>query len=126
MDFDYLCKNKDELSTYSEEQYKCSLSNSKLDKKYQKINKTILEVEDYAELVQKFEIKTLDHKTGLKELKLDKIRVVHFLYLGNTFVFLGTFIKKSKKTPPSEIDKNNQRIKEYLRQKNCGGNSNGK
>ena len=120
----YLIKNKDGLSTYFEERLECSESNSKFDKQYLRIDLRVSEAKDYAELTKMFEIKVLDSKTGLRELKLDKIRCIHFLYLNNTFVFLGTFIKKTGKTPPNEINKNNERINEYIKQQAIGGEKN--
>lgn len=126
MNYGYLIKNKDGLSTYFEERFECSKSNSKLDKQYNRIDQRVAEVEEYVELTKMFEIKVLNSKTGLRELKLDKIRCIHFLYLDNIFVFLGTFVKKTGKTPVNEIEKNNDRIKEYKKQKSVGGEKNDK
>ena len=120
---DYFVSNNEKISTFAKEQYECSKSNSKLDKQYNRINGRIIEADDYNELKSMYEIKELDHKTGLKELKMDSIRVIHFLYLDSIFVFLGTFIKKTKKTPQNIIDKNNKRIREYLKQRRIEENN---
>lgn len=118
MRIDYLFTNQNnELSTYFEDQidYLKQKGNAK---RYVRINMIIEDCKNYSELAKRLEIKNLDSKTGLKEIKLDKIRALHFLYLDNTIVLLGTFIKKTKKCPKEIIEKNNNRIKLYREQKN--------
>ncbi len=115
---DYLYVNSDdELSTYYSEQVDC-LNIKGNAKRYERIENIIDDSDNYSELVRKLKIKSLDTKTGLKEIILDRIRVIHFVYLDNTLVLLGTFIKSTKKTPPSEIEKNNKRINLYKERKN--------
>ena len=118
MKYDYYCKDGNEMSTYAEDRSSCSFSNIKLNKQYNRIDQRVADAKDYKNLASEFRIEILDHDTGLRELVLDKIRAIHFLYLDDTFVFLGTFIKKTQKTPPRQIEINNNRLKEYLKQKN--------
>ncbi|MBO4667454.1 MAG: type II toxin-antitoxin system RelE/ParE family toxin, partial [Bacilli bacterium] len=85
---------------------------------YRHIEHTIKEAIDFNYLSSIFEIKMLDPKTKLYELKFQKIRVIHFIYTNNTFVYLGTFIKKTGQTPKQEIEKNTKRIQEFEGLKN--------
>ena len=118
MKIDYLFMNPDdELSTYYEEQLGC-LNIKGNAKRYERIKNIIDDSENYSVLVKRLKVKSLDSKTGLKEIILDKIRALHFIYLDNTVVLLGTFIKETQKTPPKEIEKNNKRIEIYKEQKN--------
>lgn len=118
MKIDYLFMNpNDELSTYYEEQVDC-LTKKGNAKRYLRIEKIIDDSKTYQELVSRLKVKPLDSYTGLKEIILDKIRVVHFVYLDNVVVLLGTFIKETKKTPPTQIEKNNNRIILYKEQQN--------
>lgn len=113
---DYVYENGKKLNTYYEDKIDCLNSNPKYALKYERIE-TYIENYSYLELTRKYETKTLDDKTKLKELKLDNIRVLHFYADGDTFVFLGTFIKRTAKTPPGQISKNNKRIKIYKESK---------
>lgn len=118
MKIDYLFMNQDdELSTYYEEQLNCLTINGNA-KRYERIKIAIDESENYSTLVKRLKVKLLDSKTGLKEIIVDKIRALHFVYLDNTVVLLGTFIKETRKTPPNEIKKNNKRIEIYKEKKN--------
>lgn len=105
-------------TTYFEERGKCCLSSKTIAMKYRKIEFDVRLATDINELKKIYEIKILDNKTKLLELKFDKIRVIHFLYENDIFVYLGTFIKKSKKTQPEIIATNNKRIEKYKEQKN--------
>ena len=86
--------------------------------RYRIVEKDIINAESYLDLVRQYEIKTLDSLTGLKEIKIDRIRVIHFIFNDDTFVFLGTFVKKTRKTPSNETTKNNKRIEQYLNERN--------
>ena len=44
----------------------------------------------------------------------DISRIFYFIPMGNTFVILHGFIKKTQKTPISEIDISLKRIRDYL------------
>ncbi len=114
MKIDYLIRKEGELSTYHEEKLPLS-SNPKQRKQLIRIEHRILEAMDYPSLVRMLEIKSLDATTGLKEIKLDQLRVLHFLFVNETIVLLGVFLKKSQETPGLIIEKNNKRINEYLR-----------
>lgn len=86
--------------------------------RYRVVEKSIANADSYLDLVKQYEIRALDNNTGLKEIKIDRIRVIHFIFNDDTFVFLGTFLKKTRKTPPNEIAKNNKRIEQYLSERN--------
>ena len=112
MFLDYLIEKEGELSTYYQEKF-LLLSDRKVSKQILRLEEWVREAEDYRELARRLEIKTLDSKTGLKEIKLDRIRVLHFWEHGNVIVFLGIFLKKTQQTPPGIIAENNKRIKKY-------------
>lgn len=116
MNIDFVFLNNSDKSTYISDKVSLKL-NLQTMKKYDRIERIIEDSEKYSDLVKFFEIKQLDSLTGLMEIKLDKIRVLHFFYDGNTIVLLGTFLKKSKKTPQNIIQKNNLRIKKYKERK---------
>lgn len=107
-----MIEKEGELSTYHEDKL-LLVSNRKANKQMIRVERRIEEAENYNALSQMFEIKNLDSKTGLKEIKLDQLRVLHFAYLDKTIVLLGVFLKKSQKTPPSIIERNNTRIARY-------------
>lgn len=113
MNSDFLYKPGHKLSTYFEDKGKMCKSNVLFAAQYRHIEHEIKGAKDFNALKTKFEIKMLDKKTRLYELKFQKIRVIHFIYINGTFVYLGTFIKKSGQTPKAEIEKNNTRIHEY-------------
>ena len=113
MNSDFLFKPNHELSTYFEERGEMCKSNIIYASQYRHIEKAIKDAENYDSLASQFEIKLLDSETRLFELKFQKIRVIHFTYINDTFVYLGTFIKKTKGTPKSQIENNNKRIREY-------------
>ena len=116
MNSDFLFKPNHKLSTYFEERGEVCRSNTLLAAQYRHIEKAIKEAENYDSLASTFEITLLDSETRLFELKFQKIRVIHFTYLNDTFVFLGTFRKQTRKTPPEELEKNTKRIREYEEQ----------
>lgn len=113
MKVEFLIYPNSKIATYFQDKYEYSSSNKKYDKQYLRIEQRIEEAENYDELVKMLEIKLLDHETGLREIKLDQLRVIHCIYDGDTIVLLGTFIKKTQKTPQKVINKNNQRIKDF-------------
>lgn len=112
MFLDYLIEKEGELSTYYQEKF-LLLSDRKVSKQILRIERWVEEAEDYRELVKRLEVKPLDPKTGLKEIILDRIRVLHFWEHGNVIVFLGVFLKKTQETPPRIIEQNNKRIEKY-------------
>lgn len=116
MKFDFVYRDN-AYSTYFYEKGQLCHSLNLIGYKFRQIEKDVKESITYADLVKKYEIKTLDHGSGLKELKVDRIRVIHFVYHDDTFVYLGTFLKKTKKTPFGQIVKNNLRIKRYLEER---------
>lgn len=113
MKFDFVYKNNS-LSTYFDERGPICSTSYLIGPRYKQVEKDVKDCLNYQELVQRYEIKTLDSTTGLKELKIDRIRVIHFIYHDDTFVYLGTFLKKTRKTPTNEMKKNNSRIQQYL------------
>lgn len=117
MNVDYVYYSDGKTSTYIEEETLCIEELNGSISRFLKIDSDILQVDNYKELTKLYEIKLLDKKTRLRELKCSKIRVIHFLQDGDTFVYLGCFVKRTNKTPPEEIDKNNKRIKRYMEQK---------
>ena len=120
MNVDFLYLN-DGSTTYTEDKKEC-LNITGNSKRYFRIENRVIEAESYKVLCSQYEIRTLDENTKLRELKCSKIRVIHFTYENDTFVYLGTFIKETKKTPQNIIDKNNKRIERYMEQKR--GNNN--
>lgn len=112
MEIDYLVEKEGELSTYHEEKI-LLVCNRKVNKQIIQIERRISEAENYAALSKTLEIKNLDSETGLKEAKLDRLRVLHFVYLDKRIVLLGIFLKKSRKTPPGIIARNKARIAKY-------------
>lgn len=116
MQIDFVYR-QNSYSTYFLERGPICLSSILNAARYRVVEKDIIDAESYLDLVKNYEIKTLDSKTGLKEIKIDRIRVIHFIYKNDTFVFLGTFIKKTRKTPIEQINKNNNRIQNYLNER---------
>jgi phage-related protein len=57
-------------------------------------------------------VKYLDN--GLWELRPNSNRLMFFFFKNNEYVILSHFIKKSQKTPKSEIDKAKRRMKDFL------------
>lgn len=112
MQSDFLLKNNG-ISTYFAERGEMCKSNMKIQFQYKKVEHDIKEANDISELKKKYELNVLDDNTKLTELKYDQIRVIYFIYIDGLFVYLGTFLKKSGKTPQNQIDKNNERIKKY-------------
>lgn len=51
----------------------------------------------------------------LYELRVDDIRVFFFYVIGNKIVLLHGFIKKTNKTPQTEIDRAKAEMKDYQR-----------
>lgn len=113
MNVDFYFKENEELSTYFSERGEMCKSNIKIAFQYRKIEHDIKELTGINELKKRYELTVLDNNTKLTELKYDQIRVIYFVYINETFVYLGTFLKKSGKTPPSRIENNNNRIKSY-------------
>ena len=112
MKTDFLCING-RLSTYFTERGELCKSNMKVLCQFKKIEHDIGEAMNIEELKQTYELKILDNKTRLSELKYDQLRVIYFLYIDEVFVYLGTFLKKSGETPKNIIEKNNYRILKY-------------
>ena len=58
---------------------------------------------------------------GIFELRIKtvsgSVRIIYFFYLNRTIILANGFIKKTRKTPPTEIEKAKRYRKEYVKQK---------
>jgi len=115
MEYDLYIKEGKTISEYAKEKSDISFSNKKITMQYLRLEQAIIEASSIAELGKHYEIKMLCSSTGLRELKLNKIRVIHFMYKDKLLVLLGTFHKKTGPTPPKIIKQNNNRIADYIR-----------
>ena len=115
MKIDFLVTSASRISTYFYEKIKYS-NRKDLIRRYSKIEQRLLDATSYQELIKSTNVRQLDGITKLKEIKDGDIRILFFLF-NDKIVLLGTFIKKSKKTPQNILKLNNQRIETYLRLK---------
>lgn len=60
-------------------------------------------------------VKHLDE--GIWELRPSKYRIFFFYWKDNTFVLLNYYLKKSQKTPPSELERAKRYRRDWLNRK---------
>ena len=82
---------------------------------YQKILTHIRALEAFGTRVGEPQVKHIDG--SLWELRPLAHRILFFYWQHNKFILLHHFIKKSQKTPPKEIEKANQNMKDFLERK---------
>ncbi|MDR2695679.1 MAG: type II toxin-antitoxin system RelE/ParE family toxin [Deltaproteobacteria bacterium] len=87
--------------------------------RYQKILTHIRALETFGTRVGEPQVKHIDG--NLWELRPLAHRIFFFHWQGNKFILLHHFIKKSQKTPPKEIEKAAQNMKDFLERKNEDG-----
>lgn len=82
-----------------------------------KIGHAIDELEWKGSALREPQSKALKSQEGLFELRVSGehniYRVLYVHYTGKTFVLLHAFVKKTQKTPSSEIDTAIKRLKDY-------------
>ena len=83
---------------------------------YQKILTHIRALEIFGTRVGEPQVKHIGD--NLWELRPLAHRIFFFYWRGSKFVLLHHFIKKSQKTPPKEIEKAVQNMKDFLERKN--------
>jgi phage-related protein len=86
---------------------------------YQKILTHIRALEIFGTRVGEPQVKHIDG--NLWELRPLAHRIFFFYWRDNKFILLHHFIKKSQKTPPKEIEKAIQNMKDFLERKNQNG-----
>lgn len=78
-------------------------------------------LKDYGYELPKISTNHAKHIEGkLYELRPGDNRILYFYYDQGTYVLLHAFMKKTNKTPPQEIEKAKNEIKEYERMKKHG------
>ena len=83
---------------------------------YQKILTHIRALEVFGTRVGEPQVKHIDG--NLWELRPLAHRIFFFYWRDNKFILLHHLIKKSQKTPPKEIEKATQNMKDFLERKN--------
>jgi phage-related protein len=83
---------------------------------YQKILTHIRALESYGTRIGEPQVKHIDG--NLWELRPLSHRIFFFYWQDNTYILLHHFIKKTQKTPPQEIEKARQNMKDYLERNN--------
>jgi len=86
---------------------------------YQKILTYIRVLEAYGTRVGEPQVKHIDG--NLWELRPLAHRIFFFYWRDNRFILLHHFIKRSQKTPPKEIEKATQNMKDFLERKKRNG-----
>ena len=86
---------------------------------YQKILTYIRGLESYGTRIGEPPVKHIDG--SLWELRPLSHRIFFFYWRDNKFVLLHHFIKKTKKTPPKEIEKATKNLKDFLERNNKNG-----
>ena len=79
---------------------------------YQKILAHIRALEAFGTRIGEPQVKHIDG--NLWELRPLAHRIFFFYWRDNTFVLLHHFVKKSRKTPPKEIEKATLSLKDFL------------
>ena len=82
---------------------------------YQKILTHIRALEAFGTRVGEPQVKHIDG--NLWELRPLAHRIFFFYWRGSKFILLHHFIKKSQQTPPKEIEKATQNMKDFLERK---------
>jgi phage-related protein len=82
---------------------------------YEKILTHIRALEKYGTRMGEPKVKHIDG--NLWELRPLSHRILFFYWRDNTFVLLHHFFKKTRKTPPNEIDRAKNNLKDFLERK---------
>lgn len=83
---------------------------------YQKILTHIRALENFGTRIGEPQVKHIDG--SLWELRPLSHRIFFFYWRDNKFILLHHFIKKTQKTPPKEIEKATQNLKNFLERSN--------
>jgi phage-related protein len=83
----------------------------------EKIDRTIKLLKQFGTELPQPHAEPIDGKLWELRTKLSSniSRVFYFLTVGNTFILLHGFTKKTQKTPPNEIEKAKEYMRDYLR-----------
>ena len=85
---------------------------------YNKINEYIKILREYGTRAGEPYIKHLDGE--IWELRPLRNRILFGAWIGNTFILLHSFVKKTQKTPQAEIEKAKHELNEFRRNFNNG------
>ena len=77
-----------------------------------KVLKIVELLKTYGHSVLESHIKHIDGK--IWEIKIDRYRVLYFLHENQHYIQIRAFMKKTQKTPKSEIEIAEKRYKDYL------------
>ena len=77
-----------------------------------KVLKVVELLKTYGHSVLETHIKHIDGK--IWEIKLDRYRVLYFLYENQHYILIRAFMKKTPKTPKSEIEMAEKRYADYI------------
>ena len=76
-----------------------------------KVFRVIELLKTYGHEVLETHIKHIDRKS---EIKIDKYRVLYFLYENQHYILIRAFMKKTQKTPEKEIEIAEKRYADYI------------
>ena len=77
-----------------------------------KVFKVIELLKTYGHSVLETHIKHIDGK--IWEIKIDRYRVLYFLYENQHYILIRAFMKKAQKTPKNEIELAEKRYADYV------------
>ena len=77
-----------------------------------KVFKVVELLKKYGHSVLETHIKHIDEK--IWEIKIDRYRVLYFLYENQHYILIRAFIKKTQKTPKREIEIAERRYADYV------------
>ena len=77
-----------------------------------KVFKVLELLKTYGHSVLETHIKHIDGK--IWEIKIDRYRVLYFLYENQHYILIRAFMKKTKKTPKREIELAEKRYADYV------------
>jgi phage-related protein len=103
----------DEIAAYINELNSKMTSNKDARINYKKIMEYIGQLQTYGVAAGEPTIKRIK-ETELWELRPINSRIFFVYWKDNIFVLLHHFIKKSQKTPPREIERAKQKLKDFI------------
>jgi phage-related protein len=77
-----------------------------------KVLKIVGLLKNYGHTVLESHIKHIDRK--IWEIKVDRYRVLYFLYEDQHYILVRAFMKKTQKTPQKEVELAEKRYADYL------------
>ena len=77
-----------------------------------KVYKTIELLKTYGHAILENHIKHIDGK--IWEIKIDRYRMLYFLYENQHYILIRAFMKKTNKTPKAEIELAEKRYSDYI------------